>query len=189
MNNILEHAWELQEVKRNFDYLLKIGTTVEAAVKIALEAQGLKAKVIPQGIGSHDFEIQNEENGKSFFIELKSHAYGSSSPIKMAISQANKSMQNGDSFALCILKRPEAELAIHVDYIRANLRYWSKVKDILTPTLSEYNQLREMMEREGTVKLYIPLRESVKVSLEHTVLGQYILGFDELISNIQRQIN
>jgi hypothetical protein len=188
MNDILDHARDLLQDKLHFDYMQKIGENVELVFKEALLQEGINADIIHQGWGSHDFEVRNPINNKSMFIELKSFAFGSSEPFKLAISQARKALDLPDKFALCVLERPtQPELAVP-DFIRNELKYRKNISPALQSAVNDNSDFERIRNNQSNVHLYINLREDVRVSVDHNFVINNSSGFTDLITDIKEQI-
>jgi hypothetical protein len=188
MEGIMEHARELLEDKLHFDYLKRIGENVELVFKEALLQEGIEADIIHQGWGSHDFEIKNRKNGQSMFVELKSFANGSTEPFKFAVSQAEKAVKIPNRFAICMLERPVSDGEITPDFIRQNLIYKENITEHLKVALNDNATLNKIRFNPNEVKLFVNLREDVRVSVSKKILTDNHLLFSNLITNIKTQI-
>jgi hypothetical protein len=188
MDEILEHARELLSDKLHFEYMQQIGENVELVFKEALLQEGINADIIHQGWGSHDFEVRNSGNNKSMFIELKSFASGSTEPFKLAISQARKSIDMPEKFALCILERPTQTELVVADFIRNQLKYRKGISTALQIAVNDNSDFERIKNNQSNVHLYINLREDVRVSVAHNFVVSNCNTFADLISDIKEQI-
>ncbi|SHK84078.1 sacsin N-terminal ATP-binding-like domain-containing protein [Chryseobacterium polytrichastri] len=188
MEGIMEHARELLEDKLHFDYLKRIGENVELVFKEALLQEGIEAEIIHQGWGSHDFEIRNTKNGQSMFVELKSFANGSTEPFKFAVSQAEKAVKKPSRFAICMIERPVSDGEITPDFIRQNLMYKENITDHLKIALNDNATFDKIRFNPNEVKLFVNLREDVRVMVSKNILTDNHLLFNNLIVNIKTQI-
>lgn len=188
MENILEHARELLAEKQHFEYMKQIGENVELVFKEALLSEGIDAEVFHQGWGSHDFEVRSKTTNKSVFIELKSFAYGSLKPFKFAISQANKAINLPEKFAICILERPIQSELVVPEFIRKELKYRKGISLDLQNAMKDNLDFEKIRNKEENVRLYINLREDVRVSIDHNFLISKCQGFNDLISDLKTQM-
>ncbi len=188
MAGIVNHAKELLSDKQHFDYLQAIGEKFELAFKEALLRENITAEVIYKGWGSHDYEIHNTLNGKTFFVELKSFAPGSLEPFKLALSQAEKAIKNRNEFALCALERPIENGAITIEFIKEQLKYKKNIDVILNNAIQENANFDKIIKSQNDVRLHINLREDVRVSISQKLIIQDALSFHDLVSEIKKQI-
>ncbi|WP_342648238.1 hypothetical protein [Mucilaginibacter sp. CSA2-8R] len=185
---ILRHARELQYEQQDYEYKKQIGSEIEQVFKDALATESINAEVIFKGKGAYDFEIRNRINAKSFFIELKSQANGSSDPVKLALSQARLAIYNPESFALCLLERPIKSVETNVTYIKENLVYRHAIQTLLQPALDDNVKFEEIISRKTPVRLHIALRDQVSVSIENSTINESSESFLDLINRIKTQL-
>jgi hypothetical protein len=188
MDGIVNHAKELLSDKQHFDYLQAIGEKFELAFKDALLRENITAEVIYKGWGSHDYEIHNTLNGKTFFVELKSFSPGSVEPFKLALSQAEKAIKNRNEFALCALERPIENGAISIEFIKEKLKYKKNIDVILNNAIQENANFDKIIKSQNDVRLHINLREDVRVSISQKLIIQDALYFHDLVAEIKKQI-
>lgn len=188
MEDILDHARELLEDKLHFDYLRSIGENVELVFKEALLQEGINAQIIHQGWGSHDFEIKNAANNKSMFVELKSYANGSIAPFKFAISQAQKAVNAPQKFAVCVLERPASDSPVTPNFIIEQLKYRQNITPHFINGLNDNNTLEKIRYKTDAVKLYLNLREEVRISISKNIVLENADSFKDLIGNIKKEI-
>lgn len=188
MEDILEHARELLQDKLHFEYMQQIGENVELVFKEALLQEGINADIIHQGWGSHDFEVRNPSNNKSMFIELKSFASGSTEPFKLAISQARKAIDMPEKFALCVLERPTQTELVVPDFIRSELKYRKDISTALETAVNDNSDFERIRNNQDNVRLYINLREDVRVSVGHNFVISNCNKFSDLINDIKGQL-
>ncbi len=186
MTKVLDHAKDLLSDKRHFEYMKKIGESVEYLFKDTLKMEKIDADIIHTGWGSHDFELKSKTNGKSFFVELKSFANGSKDPIKLAVSQAKKAVDNPSNFALCLLERPAVESTNSVEFIRKRLLYHPQVRALLVNPLNDNNQVEKIINSTTDAKLYISLREEIRISIAKDTLVKGCQNFEMLIEAIKK---
>jgi hypothetical protein len=189
LDEILKHANDLKEVKEDFDFKLKIGKTVENYFEQALLKANFNAKVIPRGIGSSDFEIKNTDNGKSYFIELKSYLNNSSLSFRFAASQAKHASKNEDNYAIGFLARPSNIHDVNDQYISSNFGYRKNLADVFEPGLNDYEKLNEIQQSSGRSKLHLVIMEEIRIAVNREVMLQNTNTFNHLIEDIKHQIS
>lgn len=185
---ILKHARELKFQKQDFQFKLEIGDEIERTFQEALASENIDAEIKHQGWGSHDFEIKNLANNKSIFIELKSQANGSVDPVKIALSQARKSIGKPEEFALCVLERPVKNVKADLNYINDKIVYVPSIDKLLKPALEDNIKFEEIISKKTPVRLHISLRDNVSISIENSTINNHRLAFTDLISDIKKQI-
>ncbi|MEJ8804387.1 sacsin N-terminal ATP-binding-like domain-containing protein [Pontibacter sp. H249] len=188
LDDILKHAQDLLQEKQDFDFKKLIGENVELIFKEALQSENIDAEIIHQGWGAHDFIIRNRCNGKSVYVELKSFANGSTEPIKMAVSQAEKAVQFPSQFALCMIERPASNSVIDTQYIKDTLQYKTGISPLLEDALLDNVKFEEIAYKQGEIKLHVNLREAIRVSIDSKLLKQNSRGFAELVADIKTQL-
>lgn len=188
LEDILENAREILSDKLHFEYMQQIGESVELVFKEALLHEGIKAEIIHQGWGSHDFELRNPSNNKSMFIELKSFASGSTEPFKLAISQAKRAVDMPEKFALCVLERPAHNELVVPDFIRSKLKYRKGISPALQTAIRDNSDFERIRNSQDNVHLYINLREDVRVSIGHNFVTRDCNKFSDLIDDIKVQL-
>ena len=108
--------------------------------------------------------------------------------FKIAISQAQKAIDQPEKFALCILERPTQSELVTPDFIRNNLKYRKEIAPALQIAVRDNSNFEEIRNRQNNVYLYINLREEVRVSVEHNFLINDCNKFCDLINDIKEQI-
>lgn len=188
LDDILKHAQDLLQEQQDFEFKKLIGESVEEVFKEALQSENIDAEIIHQGWGAHDFIIFNPSSGKKVYIELKSFANGSTEPIKMAVSQAEKAVQYPSQFALCLIERPFSNSVINPQYIKNALKYRTGISTLLEAAILDNIKFEEIAYRQGDIKLHVNLREAVRVAIDSKLLQQDTKGFVDLVSDIKSQL-
>jgi len=188
MDKILDHAKELLEEKKDFEFKKKIGEIVEEVFLETLKEEGIEANVRYQGYGAYDFVFSSNENDEKFYVELKSHASNTNRPIKMAISQAKFAVQQPDCFALCVIERPLNENKLSKDYIKNNLKYKSQIEKVLKETVDDYKVFKYLKEKNDYANIDYELRDKVKVAIDHDYIDSEYKPFYELVKIIRQKI-
>lgn len=188
LDDILKHAQDLLQEQQDFEFKKLIGENVEEIFMEALQSENIDAEIKHQGWGAHDFIILNRSNGKEVYVELKSFANGSTEPIKMAVSQAEKAVQYPSQFALCLIERPFSNNEINTQYIKRALQYRTGISSLLEEALLDNIKFEEVANRQGDIKLHVNLREAVRVAIDSRLIKQDCKGFEELVFDIKTQL-
>jgi hypothetical protein len=178
-----ERAEDLREEKRNREFLYRVGEKVEEAIKNTLT----EFKVEKISVGAFDLKITNE--GKSYFLEVKSFKHNSNYPFLFAPSQADRAMLNEPNYAVCTIERPQMELnEISVEYVKKNLLFAKNLAFEFrkgTQDLSKYNEIRN---NHGISKLKIDVLGDVRVQVNKNVIINKSKDFDNLIKDIRKEL-
>jgi hypothetical protein len=189
-SQLLQYADDLVSEKQDMDWLLKVGSEVELAFMKALKNESLRGELIHTGSGSFDFKITNNKNGKVFYIELKSFAYGSLKPLRFAPSQADRAINSKGDFAICLIERPQTN-AITIDYIKGNTKAIIKGFNIFISGYNDFLMYKKIIGREENFdsKLRLILLEKERIEIQKSKLLKQADSFHEMIQTITRQIS
>ncbi len=182
---LLEYASDLRDDEIQFQFKKEIGEKVEEIFLEALCNSKIVARIIHQGWGSHDFEIVNQSNGKSYFIELKSHAAESSDPFRLAVSQAKKAIEHSDFFSLVTIERPLGSEYLTLDYIRKNTQSNAQIIELVSAALDEYDQLQRIARNR---LLHITFRDAIRINIDKNQIIKNSTDFEGLIQKISSAI-
>lgn len=190
ISSLLKYADDLLAEKQNMEWLLKVGSEIERAFLEALKSESLSGELEHTGSGSFDFKITNNTNGKSFFIELKSFANGSSWPLRFAPSQAERAINSISNFAICLIERPNNQL-ISYDYIRNNARSTINSKNFFETGFNDYQTYREIVQRDSNIdsRLRLVLLERERIEVPKASLLSNSVDFQSIIQIIERTIS
>jgi hypothetical protein len=188
MNLLLQYAEQIKKDDEDFKFKKEIGEKVERLFKEALLNSGINfqfTKLDHDGIGSHDFEITNNINGKKFYIELKSYRSGTNSPLKLAPSQAKEGLNNPNNFCLAMIERPEHINSVTEQYIKSKLISKTNIGDFVRTGLENFEKLKEI---ERGNNLYLTFREPIRIIVEKHHMNNGGMNFYSLIQKIKTHI-
>lgn len=189
MAQILEHAKELLEREKDFQYLKATGKNIEDVFKAALKLEGINIGINHISIGSNDFELYNLTNtNKRVYVEIKSYKNGSKNPFKFASSQIRKSIEYPDKYFVCMLEKPINSEPATVEYLREKLFYKSALNNIVSEIVNDIDAFEKIENNFNDVKLVLPLRESPRIHVKFDLLFNNSNSFANLIENIKSQL-
>ncbi|WP_340158839.1 hypothetical protein [uncultured Maribacter sp.] len=178
-----ERAEDLREEKRNREFLYKVGEKVEEAIKNTLT----EFKVEKISVGAFDLKISNE--GKSYFLEVKSFKHNSSYPFLFAPSQANRAMLNEPNYAVCTIERPQMEVnEISVEYVKNNLLFAKNLSFEFSKGVEDFSKYKEIRSNHSISKLKIDVLGEVRVEVEKNAIINKSKDFDNLIGDIRKEL-
>lgn len=193
-DNVIKYAQEDARKKREFNNLLEVGSKVERLFIESLEQFEVitnRNDIIHAGAGAYDIRITNNENGKSFYIELKSCRNQNTDPISVAISQATKAVKEKDnnSFGIVVIERT-SDNNIDDNYIRNNTMYLKNPGIHLTSIVDNYNSIDEKVNTENSIDLKMD-NADFKGTLDYDWIKEKTKesGFNELIQDILASLN
>ncbi len=181
-----------QEEKRNFEFLLRIGTSVEEALLSALESLDLPYQVHHTGVGSEDFQIENRGNGRIFRLELKSLSAGNlDQPISLSIAQSQQNVRSDQfkSYAVCVLVRPSEQIPIDADYIKENLMLTLGLAPKLKDAVDDYTKFSNLLSPDQDIQIVFEDHKQVKIRIAHNVWRPEAKAFRDLIEQIHSYLN
>lgn len=189
MSEILDHAKELLEIEKDFQYLKDTGENIEVIFKEALALEGINIGINHIGIGSHDFELFNLiDRNKKVFVEIKSFIFGSKKPFKFASSQIRKSIEVPEKYFVCMLERPLNGEPASVLYLKEKLFYKSNLNVIVESVIKDIDAFERIEDKKDDVKLVLPLRDKPRIHIKHDLLSNNSSSFDDLIIEIKLQL-
>jgi hypothetical protein len=193
-NEVMEFAKEEARRKREFNNLLQVGSKVENLFIETLEQSksfkvlSNKNEIIHAGGGAYDIRIYNQENKKSFYLELKSCRMDNTDPISIAVSQAKRAVQEleNENFAFIIIERA-AENKMDTEYIKKNTRYLKNPGQYLGEIVDKYHKIEIDTNTHQKVDLKMENAE-FKGALNYNWIKEKTInsGFKELIIDIER---
>ncbi len=188
MEKLLQYAELIKQDDEDFKFKLEIGEKVEIALRDALISSGLNSeymKIEHPGIGSHDFEIINLNNGKKFYIELKSYSQLSNSPLHLAPSQAKFASLHPDNYCLASIERPINIEEVTEDYIKINLKSKTNITSLVTEGLTDYEKYNQI---EKANNLHLNLRDAIRLNIYKNELTLNGITFEVLIQKIKNHL-
>lgn len=189
-SSLLKYADDLLAEKQNMDWLLRVGSEIEKAFLQALENESLNGELKHTGSGSFDFKITNDQTGKSFFIELKSYANGSTKPLRFAPSQAERAINSKDDFAICLIERPNDQI-ISTEYIKVHTKSIINSSPLFTTGFNDFKTYCDIMERSGVYdsRLRLVLLEKERIEVSQESLLRSSIDFQSIIDTIRKTIS
>jgi hypothetical protein len=190
MSNIIEHAKELLEIEKDFQYLKATGENIEEVFKEALNSVGINIGIKHLSKGSHDFELYNLTNdSKKVFLEIKSYSHGSRNAFKFASSQVKKSIEKPNQYFVCMLERPNNNEPATLEYLKQNLNYKVDVNSIVSSVLSDIEAIERIENNLKEVKLVLTLRDKPRVHVNYNLMQNNVHSFNKLITDIKTQLS
>lgn len=190
LEDIEEHVKQLKEDKDDFEFKKNIGTIVENIFMNAFESLGLSYNAIYQGIGSQDVIISNSENGKLFFIELKSLSPTTSDKsIKLYVKQAEKAVQQLEegNYVVSVLVRPIDNEETSIEFIKQNLNSVLNIGTLLKEVINKNSQLEKLLTK--TSPIYINFEsEKKKIIVSENIWTENGESFEKLIEKIKNYL-
>ena len=193
-NKVMEFAKEEARKKREFSNLLQVGSKVENLFIETLKqwkdfkVLSNKTEIIHAGGGAYDIRIYNQENKKSFYLELKSCRIDNTDPISIAVSQAKRAVQEleNENFAFIIIERA-AENKMDTEYIKNNTKYLRNPGQYLGGIVEKYQKIEIDTNTLEKVDLKMENAE-FKGSLNYNWIKEKTInsGFKDLITDIER---
>jgi hypothetical protein len=188
MNKLLQYAEMIRKDDEDFKFKLEIGERVEKVFNEALLNAGITSnctKVQHEGIGSHDFEIINSNNGKKFYIELKSYGKSSGSILHLAPSQAKFGSLHPDNYCLASIERPSSIDAVTEEYIKSKLVVRTNVEPLVSKGLEDYEKYNQIAQGNN---LYLNLRDAIRINVNNNELASAAISFNQLVEKIKTNI-
>ncbi len=183
LDTVISKAKEMLEEKQDFEYKKELGERMEQLLKEALDSEGFNTSV--QGIGDYDISVTNPANGKSFYIELKSTAQGSTDALKLAPSQAREWKTDVMNRALCLIERSKTKEPVTVAYVKEHLLTRTGLAHDLAMGNVAYAKFEEVQEGE---ELDIQLLGAVRVKLGRTAYLEGAGNYEQLIHAIRHAL-
>ncbi|MGI4873424.1 MAG: sacsin N-terminal ATP-binding-like domain-containing protein [Janthinobacterium lividum] len=197
LTEMLRYAKQLQADAASFAHLQRIGAQMEEAFLIALKDAGITAsiergegakatvaKIFYQGIGSYDFVVRGS-NGKSFYIEVKSHKKDNPDPIRLAQSQTKRATAASEPFALCVIGREGSPKDVDIAYVQKNLRYVTNLQATLAPVAIHIGQLEAMKKHGSDAWLDVSQLHGSKVMMTLDFIDTHAQSFGQLVEDIK----
>lgn len=190
ISSLLKYADDLLAEKQNMDWLLRVGSEIEKAFLQALENETLNGELKHTGSGSFDFKITNNQTSKSFFIELKSYAHGSTKPLRFAPSQAERAINSNGDFAICLIERPINQ-TISTEYIREQTRSILNSSNFFENGYSDFLTYSKIVNTDINLnsRLRLVLLEKERIEVSQKSLIGAAVDFQTIIEVIKKTIS
>lgn len=184
---IIESAEELLEEKRDFEFKKQIGHNIEELLKelLSVDLPNYEPKFI--GTGPYDFVVRNTKNGNEYYIELKSVKESNIDPIRMAISQARHASKYPDTYALCVIKRPDGVVELPKNYLNQNIKCVYQVGNDVKRAVEESHNVENYIKASNAIKLEIRDPE-MKILFDLVYIEKLGKSFESLKENIIAQL-
>jgi len=190
IDKIKELAQQLKEEQEDYDFKKQIGESVETAFIEAFKSLNLPYNITYQGIGNKDVIISNSNNGKEFYIELKSLSPNSyDKNLKLSISQAQKAVEqiNEENYVVSVLVRPTDWKIATVGFIKENLNSQFNIGRILGAVI-EKNRTFEQLQNT-TDEIYLEFEDTTrKVIVPEYIWRREGNPFDTLIEKLKKYL-
>ena len=136
-DRLLRKAQEMLDAKSQVDRWRNIGTAAENAFKEAIAGLDVTCEVNNPDIGK-DFELI--VNAKGYSIEIKSVVEGKEN-VKMSILQGRTAVKEKESYALCVLTRPENEAeVVDKEYFIQHSRFVMNIGEQIGDKIKNWDQ-------------------------------------------------
>lgn len=185
MDLLLQYAELIKEDYNDFKFKKAIGENVEKIFKEALINSGINAEINHNGWNANDFEIKNINNGKSYFIELKSLASNNVSNLKLSIAQSKKAILNPSNYSLSVLVRPDNISQVDEYYIKQNIKSKNNISNLLTEGINDYEKINSI---KSSNRLHLTFRDEIRVNVNKESVIENSDSFDQLIEKIKNYI-
>ena len=185
MDLLLQYAELIKEDYNDFKFKKAIGENVEKIFKEALINSGINAEINHNGWSANDFEIKNINNGKSYFIELKSLASNNVSNLKLSIAQSKKAILNPSNYSLSVLVRPDNISQVDEYYIKQNIKSKNNISNLLTEGINDYEKINSI---KSSNRLHLTFRDEIRVNVNKESVIENSDSFDQLIEKIKNYI-
>lgn len=183
LDNVISKAKEMLEEKQDFEYKKELGERMEQLLKEALDSEGFSTAV--QGVGDYDISVTNPANNKSFYIELKSTAQGSTDALKLAPSQAQEWETDVMNRALCLIDRSDSKEPVTIAYVKEHLLTRTGLAKDLAKGNVAYAKFEEVQVGQ---ELDIQLMSAVRVKLGRSAYLQGAGNYEQLINAIRHAL-
>lgn len=183
LDKIIDKAKEMLEDMQDFEYKKELGERMEQLLKEALDSEGFLTTL--QGVGDYDISVTNPTNGKTFYIELKSTAQGSTDALKLAPSQAREWRTDVMDRALCLIERSKSFGPVTIEYVKEHLRSRTGLAHDLAKGNDAYAKFEAVQEGQ---ELEIQLLGAVRVKLGRSAYLQGAGNYEQLIDAIRHAL-
>ena len=153
-----QHLAERRERRRVVHENQRLGNLVEDLVKEGLEGEGFTVK--RTGIGS-DFAIQYDmveddeeigielsKDGRTWLVEVKATR---EQRVRMTARQAEKAVEEGDGFLLCVVPVGPIGANLDKDDVRASMRFVQDIGPRVEPLCAKLDSLDELRDDATTL--------------------------------------
>ncbi|MDB4656012.1 hypothetical protein OAE48_04100 [Flavobacteriales bacterium] len=189
LQKMINHGKELLEEKLNFEFLKKVGESVETAFREALEAEGLDVKIGHVSVGAFDLVIASKENpANELFIEMKSYRFGSRWDFKFASSQVRKAIEHKDRYIVCVLERPENDGLVDTSYIKSNVKGCFRLHQFVSPVLNQIATYEELRKSNSGVRLVLDELGAARIHVPYEMILTQAHAFFVVVDSIKMKL-
>jgi len=190
IDKIKELAQQLKEEQEDYDFKKQIGESVETAFIEAFKSLNLPYNITYQGIGNKDVIIRNSNNGKEFYIELKSLSPNNyDKNLRLSISQAQKAVEqiSEENYVVSVLVRPANWEMATVEFIKENLNSQFNIGRILGNVVEKNRIFERLLNVSDDVDLEFE-DTTRKVIVKENIWRREGNSFDTLIEKLKKYL-
>ena len=185
MDLLIKYAELIKEDQEDIKFKKAIGESIEAVFKETLLNSGINAEIKHNGWSANDFEIKNINNGKSYYIELKSIASNHMGNLKLSVAQAKKAILNPTNYSLSVLQRPDNINIVNEYYIKHNIKSKNNISNLLTEGINDFEKINSI---KSSNRLHLTFRDEIRVNVNKERVLENSDSFDQLIEKIKNYI-
>jgi hypothetical protein len=185
MDLLIKYAQLIKEDQEDFKFKKAIGENIEAVFKETLLNSGINAEIKHDGWSANDFEIKNINNGKSYFIELKSIASNHMGNLKLSVAQAKKAILNPTNYSLSVLQRPDNINIVNEYYIKHNIKSKNNISNLLIEGINDFEKINSI---KSSNRLHLTFRDEIRINVGKQNICENSDTFEELVEKIKKQL-
>lgn len=160
-NELIKKAEEMIHLRDQRIKWKQIGGTAEKAFKEIFTNLDMNIELNNPDEGK-DFEILLKS--KNFSIEIKNVIEGKES-VRMSILQGTTAVKEKDSYALCVVTRPDDISEITVDYFKENAKFVNDIGYQIGDKINNWNEGLKGLSLNDEIRVYLDdKKESVYVN-------------------------
>lgn len=160
-SSLLAKAQQLVDVKHQRTRWQRIGKSAEDAFKKVFTSLEMEVELSNPDIGK-DFEILLKSKGYS--IEIKNVIEGKEN-VRMSILQGRTAVSEKDSYALCVLTRPNDDREIDEIYFAENARFVDNIGYQIGDRIKRWDEGLHNLSPAGEIRVNLDVKtETVYVS-------------------------
>lgn len=177
-------ALKERDKKENFEFKKKIGKQVEISFIEVINSFNLPFEVIYQGLGDADVIIKNLNNGKEFYIELKSLSPKNiNKNLQLSMSQAKKAVErvSEGNYVVSSLVRPINWESVTPQFIKNELNSLLNIGNSLEETIEKEKMFEKLLNFND--EIYLEFEDlDRKVIIPENFWRKNGVPFDDLIN-------
>jgi hypothetical protein len=176
------------EHQADIKFRLELGTHVELLFKEVFSEFGEAFKVDREGFAhGQDFALIFP-NGLQYRIEIKSFARGKER-VHMSVRQGETAKDHPDTYALCVLERPNPLVLATIEYFKQNARFITDIGVQLKPKVEAAVDITSIIKKQDTEENAIDFNSTAyrfRIG-KKTWEKDTVLNFEKLIEKIHSQ--